>query len=203
MAAEDVQQRPLDANGLRVKNLPVPAAATDATRATSDLPQPVAPAASLGASFEAARADHEHEGVHSVNGQVGDVTVQGAILTWGDNSIGAGADTRYLTPGRSIATAPLTPGVYQLPLSRSGTARRLIVRHNTAAGNGNVVVYTLLLNGAPTALTVTVPSGAVAQAIDLVNAAAVVVGDRLELQATKALAIASSGLDVQASVEIS
>jgi hypothetical protein len=126
----------------------------------------------------------------------------GGTFTWGNDNIGAAADTRYLSPGRGV-TASLMPVIYQVPVPRAGFVRNLVVRHNSAAGNGNNVVYTVLLNGVATALTVTVPTGVVAQAIDIVNSVPVAQGDRLELRASKAIVIASGLIDVQGTVELS
>jgi hypothetical protein len=122
-----------------------------------------------------------------------------AVLTWGDDSIAAAADTRYLTPGRG-ATASTTD-TRQMPSPRAGTLRNLYVRHNSAAGNGNSVVYTVMINGVATGITVTLASAAAGQASDLVNTAAVVQGDRISLRATKALSIGAGGQDVQVGLE--
>jgi divalent metal cation (Fe/Co/Zn/Cd) transporter len=64
------------------------------------------------------------------------------------------------------------------------------------------VVYTVLKNGIATAITVSLAANAVAQASDLVNTVAVVLGDRISLRAAKALGIGASGVDVDASVEV-
>lgn len=124
------------------------------------------------------------------------------VLTWGNANVGAAADTRFLSPGRDNSAVALVVDVTQIPAPRAGTLRRLYVRHNTAGGNGNSVVYTVLINGAATGITVTIPSGAVGQVADLVNTAAVVAGDRISLQLAKALGLAGGGVDAQASLEI-
>lgn len=136
------------------------------------------------------------------NGTVYQLTpLAAAIMSWGDDSIAAGADTRYLTPGDG-ATAITTSTTYDLPLPRAGTVRNLFVRHNAAVGNGNSVVYTVMKNGVATAVTVTLATGAVGQVSDLVNSVAFAQGDRITLQAVKAASIANGGIDVEASVEI-
>jgi hypothetical protein len=78
----------------------------------------------------------------------------------------------------------------------------MIVQHNAAAGNGANVVYTVWLNGAPTAMTVTLATGAIGQGSDLVNTVAVVQGDRVALAATKAATIAGGGLVVDVTMEL-
>jgi hypothetical protein len=123
------------------------------------------------------------------------------LLFWGNDTITAAADMRYLSPG-SDGTASLT-NVEQIPLPRAGTLRRLFARHNSAGGNGNSVVYTVLVNGVATVLTVTLATGAIGQASDLVNTVAVAQGDRISLRASKAGVIAGGDINVQATVEVS
>jgi hypothetical protein len=79
--------------------------------------------------------------------------------------------------------------------------RNLFVRHNRAVGNGNSVVYTVMLNGVATLLTVTLATGAAGQVSDLVNTVVVAQGDRLGFQLSKAAALGNGGLDVQADME--
>jgi len=57
----------------------------------------------------------------------------------------------------------------------------MFARHNTAGGSGPVATYTLLVNGVATALVVSVPTGAVGQASDLVDTVAIAAGDVLSL----------------------
>ncbi len=90
----------------------------------------------------------------------------------------------------------------QIPLSRGGTLKNFFARHNSGPGNANTVVYTVLVNGVATAITVTLAANAVAQASDLVNTVAVVAGDRVSIRATKALSIAAGELDVQTCLEL-
>jgi hypothetical protein len=65
----------------------------------------------------------------------------------------------------------------------------MYVRHASAVGNGNSIVYTVLINGVASTITVTLASGAIATGTDLVNTAAVVAGDLITLRAVKAVAI--------------
>lgn len=123
-----------------------------------------------------------------------------ATLFWGNASVSAAADTRFLNPG-SDGVASLSDDK-QIPITRPGTLRRLAVRHNLAGGNGNSVDYELLINGAATGITVSVPTGAVGQVLDIVNTAAVAAGDRVSLQAVKAAGIGGGTIGVQASAEI-
>jgi hypothetical protein len=195
-------------------------------------PASTAQANATGAATTAARADHVHRtivqsqdegalvssrptlnfvgsGVTVTDDAGGDrtiVTIPGvdtdnALLFFGAQNIAASADTRYITPGSDQGTAPVTDD-FQLPVPRAGTLRRLYVRHNAAIGNGNSVVYAILINGVATGLTVTLATGAVGQASDLINTAAVVAGDRVSLRAVKALGIGGGGLNIEASVEI-
>jgi hypothetical protein len=122
------------------------------------------------------------------------------VLTWGNDSIAAGADTRFLTPGRG-GTA-VTTDINQLPVPRAGLLQNFFVRHDAAAGNGNSVVYTVLVNGVATAITVTLATGAVGQASDTTHTVAIAQGSRISIQATKAAGIGTGAIDVQTSLEM-
>jgi hypothetical protein len=132
----------------------------------------------------------------------GAVGTDRSMLAWGNRNIGAAADARFLVPGRDNPSIATTVDVMQWPLVEAGHLMKLFVRHNSANGNGNDVVYTVLLNGAPTAITATLASGAVGQVSDLVNTGVAAQGDRVSLRATKAAGIGSGQLDVQASLEV-
>lgn len=134
-----------------------------------------------------------------------------ALLFWGNFDIGAVADTRFLTPGRSqTGFAPVGDvAPIQLPFATGGALgqirlRNLFVRHSGPGGNGNPVVYTVLVNGVATLLSVSVPTGLTGnQASDLVNSVLVNQSDRVALRAVKALNIAAGGVEVEVSLEIS
>jgi hypothetical protein len=125
----------------------------------------------------------------------------GAVLFWGVDSIAAAADSRFLSPGYQFATAPLADNM-QMPMPRAGVLRRLHVRHNAAGGNGVAVTYTVLVNGIATAIVVVLATGAIGQASDLVNAVAVVIGDRVSVRATKPASIGGGNINVSATVEL-
>jgi hypothetical protein len=122
------------------------------------------------------------------------------VLTWGNDSVAAAADTRFLTPGRG-GTA-VTTDINELPAPRAGLLKNFFVRHNSANGNGNSVVYTVLVNGAATAITVTLATGVVGQASDTVHTVAIAQGNRISIRATKAVAIGNGTVDVQTSLEM-
>ena len=126
---------------------------------------------------------------------------QSSVLTFGSDSIGAGADTRFLPPGFDDATAP-TASEAQYVVPRAGTLQNMYVRHNAANGNGNSVNYTIRINGVATAFTLSLASGAVGQASDLVTTVAVAAGDLIDVTAVKALAIGSGNQDSIVSVEL-
>lgn len=136
-----------------------------------------------------------------------DVTIPGggggepAILGFGNGNIGAAADTRHLDPWFGGRNEVADTGLLEMPAPRAGTVQSLFVRHNAPVGNGNNVVYTLLVNGVATGVTVTLASNA-AQASDLANSIAVAQGDRLALRASKAAAIGNANLEVVATMEL-
>jgi hypothetical protein len=126
------------------------------------------------------------------------------VLTWGNDSIAAAADTRFLTPGRGgTAVTTVTTDINQLPAPRAGLLQNFFVRHNSTSGNGNNVVYTVLVNGAATAITVTLATGAIGQASDTVHTVVIAQGDRISIRAVKAVSIGGAGdVDVQTSLEM-
>lgn len=118
-----------------------------------------------------------------------------SMLSAGGFDIGAAANTRLLPFGfDSTAVNADDPKGVVVPFA--GVIDRLYARHNTAAGNGNVVAYTLRVNGVATALTVSLATGAIGQASDLVNTVTVAQGDFIEMRAVKAVAIGSGALEV-------
>jgi len=140
----------------------------------------------------------------------GDLTTTGwvevggaAVLGFGNQSLAAAADTRFLDQwgSQGAGTAGTTEEV-AIVAPRAGQLRNLFVRHQAAVGNGNTVVYHVRVNGVNTAITVTVATGAVAQASDLVNTATVAQGDRITLSAVKALGVANGGVIPTASLEL-
>lgn len=129
--------------------------------------------------------------------EIGPPDDAGFPMVWGASNVAAGADTRYLVPGYTNNQAGTSP----LPLSmpRGGTLGRIHVRHNNASGNGNPVQYVVRVNDTDTALTVSLPTGAIGQAAFDVNVP-VVKGDRVAVKAVKASGIGSGGVEVLATV---
>lgn len=123
----------------------------------------------------------------------------GAPLIWGANSIASTTVTRYLYPGFGNATADTNAIQFRVP--RAGTFRNMRVYHNIPAGNGNPIVYTLRVNGIPSALSVSMASTA-SDGSNLVTTVAVVAGALVSLEITKAASIGSSPVDVLASLEL-
>lgn len=121
-----------------------------------------------------------------------------AILAWGNESVSPTTTTRYLTPWYDDDLASVAPVQWTTP--RAGTIRRLRVRHNVPLGNGNAIVYTLRVNGVASALSASVASN-VANGSDLVNSVAVAVGDLLDIEVTKALAVVTSPTDIAVDAE--
>jgi hypothetical protein len=119
-------------------------------------------------------------------------------LIFGAGKIGSTTITNYLYPGYTDSIAQSTP--VQFRASRAGNMRSLRVRHNTPAGNGNPIVYTLRKNGTPTALTATLASTA-NDGSDLVNTVGIAAGDLIDVEVTKASSIGASPRDITASIE--
>jgi hypothetical protein len=118
-------------------------------------------------------------------------------LIWGNDNIGSSPTTRYLVPGWDALLAPTAMRNYRV--ARAGTLSEMRVHHNAPGGNGNTVTYTLTVNGAPTALTVSMLSTA-PDGTDLANSIATVAGDLLGIEVTKGAAIGSGSLRAAVSV---
>lgn len=119
-------------------------------------------------------------------------------MLWGDNSVGSTTTTRYLSPGYDDGVAETSPT--QIRAVRAGTMRNFRMRHNAPAGNGSSIVYTLRVNGVATALTVSLASTAT-DGSDLVSAVAIVAGDLLDFEVTKAGGIGGSPNNVVGTAE--
>lgn len=129
----------------------------------------------------------------------GAVTPPPSVLTFGANSISATTTTRYLYP--SFANATAQTSIINMVMPANGTLRNLYIYHNGTAGNGNNIVYTVLKNSVATSLTITIPS-TTQTASDTVNTVAIVAGDVVTIEITKAASIGSSPSDVYATLEV-
>lgn len=154
--------------------------------ATTAAPVAVGDANAQGASTELARAGHVHR-------------AEFPVLIWGDASVSATTTTRYLTPGYADGTSGTSP--IQFRMLSAGTLRRLRVRHNSTAGNGNAIVYTVRVNGVASALTVSLASTS-SDGSDLSNTVAVAAGDLVDIEITKATSVGTSPSEVMASLEV-
>lgn len=123
----------------------------------------------------------------------------GAVLLWGNSSVASTTTTRYLNPGFSdTGLAPTSAVQWRTP--RAGTAKNLRIRHNTTAGNGNAIVYTVRKNNVATALTVSLASTS-SDGSDLVNTVSFATGDLIDIEITKAAGVGASPDDVVAVAE--
>ena len=163
-------------------------------------------ASGLAAKLDAAGALSSGAGGLSVNvdndtvKKSGNNLISGADqISFGSGSIAATTTTRFLSPWYEVAIAPTT--TIQLRMVRAGTMKNLRVRHQTPAGNGNNIVYTVRKNGVNQALTVTMASTA-SDGTDLVNSFAVAAGDLIDVIVTKAASIGTTPSDVLAEMEL-
>jgi hypothetical protein len=190
------------------------------------LPAPAAPATvgvanATGAATTVARSDHVHDHGAQTSGTLhavatalvagfmsaADFTKLANIATgamrsvsmWGNGSVAPTTTTRFLSAGFDSALASTTE--IPVPIATVGVLRNLYVRHNVAVGNGNAIVYTVMVNGVASVLTVSLVTGAVGQASDLVNTVAVAAGDRVSIRVTKAASVGAAQTDVTASFE--
>lgn len=111
------------------------------------------------------------------------------ILSWGNNSVSSTTTTRYLEPWFDDTLAPTSPTQYRI--LRAGTLTNARVRHNTAAGNGLDIGYTLRVNNVGTALSILLASTSQDSAVDA-STVAVVPGDLVDIEVTKAASVGAS-----------
>jgi hypothetical protein len=121
------------------------------------------------------------------------------IHTFGNESILNTVDTRYLneSAGPAIAGTVARRGAF----SRDGIVRNLTAYHNLPVGNAQPVVYTLEINGAPTAVTASLAADANGPASNVTDFVVVSPGDTYALTATKGADIADGALAPSASFE--
>ena len=124
--------------------------------------------------------------------------VAGGTYFWGAGNVATTAVTRFLQPGYQTGVAPTT-GV-RIPIRRAGTIRNLTMQNRVVGVGAAIITFTLLKNGAATALTFGVAATA-ASGSDAVNTVAVVAGDFIELRVTKAAAITTSPTDIEVAVD--
>lgn len=122
-----------------------------------------------------------------------------AELLWGNNSVTSTTTDRFLTPGDTDGIAPTS--AIQFRVSGAGVLRNLRVRHNTGAGNGNPIVYTVRVNGVATPIAASLASTA-NDGSDLVNSAALVNGDLVDIKVTKAAGVGTSPSDIVATIDL-
>jgi hypothetical protein len=122
-----------------------------------------------------------------------------SLISWGSDNLTATTTDRYLYPGWDSGGAPTA--IRNRAMPRAGIIRNLFVRHNTGNGNGNPVVYTVVLNGVPTALSVSKASGAIGSVSNVSDTVVVAQGDLIALVATKAAATGSGDFDVLVTAE--
>lgn len=120
-------------------------------------------------------------------------------LEFGAGSVSSTTTTRYLWPGFEGGIAQIAP--VQFRLTRAGTLKSLRVHHNSPAGNGNNIVYTVRKNGVATTLTCTLASTA-ADGSDLVNSVSFAAGDLVDIRITKGASVGAAPNDVTATVEV-
>lgn len=117
----------------------------------------------------------------------------GSVMVWGAHSVAATADTRYLPPGYADITAS-TLAQFRMRMPRAGILQRFAVRHNAAQGNGNLVVYDVVINSASTGLNLALATGAIG--MNTSNATiSIQAGDIVDITATKPNSIAAANVE--------
>jgi hypothetical protein len=121
------------------------------------------------------------------------------VLSFGSTSVLSTTTTRYLHPNYEASNAPTSPISFEVPFA--GTLRNMYARHNTTAGNGNAIVYTARVNGAATALAVSLAS-TTTSGNNVADDVVVAAGDHVDVEVTKAASIATSPSDILVTFEL-
>ena len=122
-----------------------------------------------------------------------------SVLIWGNSNVSATTGTRYMSPGYTDATAGTTALQFRVPTA--GTLKNLYIRQNTAAGNGNAIVYTVRKNGVLTALTASVASTDT-DGSDVIHTVDVAQGDLLDIEVYKAISLGTSPSNILVTMEV-
>jgi hypothetical protein len=104
-----------------------------------------------------------------------------AVLTWG---LGIWTTTPAFLQSGGTDADPSALDNFSIVVPRDGVLRGLYARHNAAGGSGPVATYTVEVNGVPTELAVSVPTGVVGQAGNLTAQVRLQAGDRVSLTVT-------------------
>lgn len=122
-----------------------------------------------------------------------------AVLTWGTLAgVATTTTTRYLDPWYNQTAAGTNIVPYAVP--SSGKIKNLRITQLAGVGAG-IIVYTLLVNGVATALSVSIAATATTGS-DLVNVISVAAGDLISFRVTKAVAITTTPTRIVASAEL-
>ena len=108
-----------------------------------------------------------------------------SMMFWGGDAVTSNAANNYLPPGGGFQGGPPLAPLHPVVAPCAFTVTSIQAIHAAAAGNGNNVRYTLLVNLAPTALVVTVPTGAAGPAVGTDAVVNVAKGDRLDILVEK------------------
>jgi hypothetical protein len=118
---------------------------------------------------------------------------------FGADSVLTSTTTRYLYPGFQSSNAA-SSDVYRMAIPRAGKLRNLYVYQNTPSTSANAIVYTVMVNGSTTALTVSI-AGTATSGSDTTDSVNVSAGDSITIQVTKASSVSPAVQQVLVSME--
>lgn len=122
-----------------------------------------------------------------------------ALALWGNDNLTAGPGTVFLTPGRGQGNAASSRD-FTFNAPRAGVFQKFFARHNAAGGNGSPVDYRLRVNGIDAA-SITLLTGVIGSASNLVSTVPVSMGDLIDFVGVKAGAIGGGNTDTEISAE--
>lgn len=109
-------------------------------------------------------------------------TANRSIIQFGSGGIIPVNSTRYFCMDNAAAE-----NSRQIPISHAGVIRNLYIHATAAPGAAETFVYTIMINGIATAITVTFAGALETEGNDVVNAVAVDAGDLITLRIVTSL----------------
>lgn len=121
-------------------------------------------------------------------------------MVFGASSGMPALSTRYLPLGYDDTT-PLAAGQSAFQVPAPGVFSRLYYYCNLTNTGTDLVVYTLVINGVDSALTVSPQSGTTVTLADTTHSAAVVAGDVILMKAVRGVSVGTAGARIFVSVQ--
>jgi len=126
---------------------------------------------------------------------------ENSTLIWSAKNMSPSTTINFLLPGAQDIPATTALNDVKLTIPRGGILKNFFVRHNLPAGNGNDIIYTVMVNAVATSISSTIPSnlnGFGEQ--DIINTVSVGQGDEIAIRAGIAVDVSLSPAHIYATL---